>query len=261
VNRTPFLRRVRALALAALSGSLLSIACGDGDPTTVEESGGSTSAPPGSGVFPGFPELDGEYSADCAGLTGRMRDCGILTEGEAKCSDPTDPVTECIFQCMADASCSLLAGYNCGGSAPVLSRCIGDCQYVFCADGYPIPTSYVCDAENDCLDGSDEVDCEYFVCSNGRSIAESKVCNGLRDCVDGSDEHGCPGFDCPERRIPFNWVCDAEEDCSDGSDEVDCTYVVCANDGTELPLSWQCDLEHDCLDGSDEVGCAELLCR
>jgi hypothetical protein len=255
---------LRPARLAALLSTLAVlalplVACGDDEATEPDDSqepDQSTSA------GEGYPRLEGEYEANCAGFTRRLRDCGLLTEGQVTCQDPTDPVEQCAFDCLSVASCSLLASSHCVGSAPALARCFSFCDYFTCDETLLIPRYYVCDRQADCQDGTDEADCDYFDCGSGDVVDASNVCNGFFECLDGSDEIDCPTFECPSGElIPVQWLCDFDLDCNDGADELGCEHIVCASDGEKLPASWRCDLEDDCLDGSDEWDCAQFLCR
>jgi len=60
-----------------------------------------------------------------------------------------------------------------------------------CDDGYTIPMSWVCDWDDDCTGGEDEVGCTDFVCNDGDEIPQSWVCDGFADCTGGEDEAGC----------------------------------------------------------------------
>ncbi|KAM9572871.1 SCO-spondin-like [Guaruba guarouba] len=143
------------------------------------------------------------------------------------------------------------------------------------ADGRCVPGAWVCDNEEDCGDGSDEMCAPRCAphqhrCAGGQCLAWGARCDGVRDCSDGSDESGCPTASCtpPEfscasgRCIPPERVCDGELDCgfADDSDEAGCSPSCGAGEfrcalGRCVPYPHRCDGRDDCGDFSDERGC------
>ena len=119
--------------------------------------------------------------------------------------------------------------------------CNPDSEFT-CASGGCINATWVCDTEEDCFDGSDEVNCTCpegsFTCTDGLCVPEVFTCDYIGDCLDYSDEltncicdlsfeFECDGGGC----INGSWVCDGEDDCLDGSDE-----AMCGTQGKDVVL-------------------------
>eukprot|EP00092_Neocalanus_flemingeri_P022770 GFUD01024690.1.p1 GENE.GFUD01024690.1~~GFUD01024690.1.p1 ORF type:complete len:2176 (-),score=631.55 GFUD01024690.1:299-6826(-) len=119
-----------------------------------------------------------------------------------------------------------------------------------CHNGDCIWAAWVCDKENDCVEGEDEeeamckdkVTCGpgHFQCElSGVCVGLEKVCDGTRDCDDGTDETRCSHND------PYQPVEDCDEETSFSCDLGD-TCVLWVH---------KCDGHTDCVDGSDEDMC------
>uniref|UniRef100_A0A3P9MI85 Uncharacterized protein n=1 Tax=Oryzias latipes TaxID=8090 RepID=A0A3P9MI85_ORYLA len=141
-----------------------------------------------------------------------------------------------------------------------------------CKNGQCVSAFFVCDGDEDCDDGGDEVSCPPITCSSA----------SFHDCLDGSDEwpqschaeapvtlasHQCHSmeFRCGSGEcIQGSWKCDGDADCLDGSDEAGCTRSTChpdefeCGDGTCIHGSRQCNQQNDCRDMTDESSCVNV---
>lgn len=105
--------------------------------------------------------------------------------GPVMCSD--DAGQEACFDALFNADCGELSKDT---SAQIELQCYMTPPFM-CMSGETIPETWICDFENDCMDGSDEVDC-FFMCNNGEQVPKDFQCDGVDDCGDGSDEANCP---------------------------------------------------------------------
>ncbi|CAK8686081.1 unnamed protein product [Clavelina lepadiformis] len=132
-----------------------------------------------------------------------------------------------------------------------------------------IPQSWVCDGQQDCLNGADEIDCRCdpgeYQCYDGVGVRfdlcinESKVGDRELDCFNMRDEYNekCGGgFHCNSGRyIPASWKCDGLDNCGDNSDEdnYDCPQhrCDCYKEGNDTCKNGRRSYYHEDLTSSD----------
>lgn len=224
--------------------------------------GGTPSNPGGNGTPPPTTDPTGAGTATCDGLIAKLQSCGVLSQGNANCYEPSTSLAECEVQCWTQSDCGTLSGTVCGDlvAEQSITACVDACAKIPCNNGEMVVADKFCDGYFDCSDNSDEVACPgYFSClDGGKNVKEDWVCDGYNDCADGSDELNCTGFfNCTDgsKSIPPDHVCNGFDNCTDGSDEVGCATFKCLDGSKEIAEGWVCDGYNDCEDNSDEMNC------
>ncbi|XP_071101709.1 prolow-density lipoprotein receptor-related protein 1-like isoform X1 [Haliotis cracherodii] len=128
-----------------------------------------------------------------------------------------------------------------------------------------IPRSWLCDGDEDCANGEDELaNCSIPTCEDGHfhcvkgtpfCVKEGYVCDGEEDCSDGSDES-------PQECVKLKGGKHARGDAIDSFKCLPNQYL-CPGTLHCIPLTRVCDSVVDCEDnGADEgAHCANYGCR
>ncbi|XP_064641999.1 uncharacterized protein LOC135496567 [Lineus longissimus] len=192
--------------------------------------------------------------------------CAMKMTSQYICKKPADAVTQYSIT-------------DLGGVIGIWNQSCDLNRQFKCDNGNCIQNFFVCNAHDDCGDGSDEIDCpsikdvcplSQFRCQNGDCILISKYCDHVTDCPGGEDEAGCVWVDCsPGEFRCTNGQCiknttsakNFVKDCVDGSDEmlVGCPGFQCYS-GACIPQKLHCDGVTDCMGiyKEDETGCETI---
>ncbi|CAH1246077.1 F8 [Branchiostoma lanceolatum] len=159
-----------------------------------------------------------------------------------------------------------------------------DSQFSPCGDGDVFHDSEACDGSEACSTGEDEANCDECAMeclrdSGDPCIPSGWICDELDDCLDGRDEQGCVQgvpkncfFTCRNNVtcLPTSQLGDGHHDCSDGEDERpsdiedalgrmwgSCSYNCASVYGNAscVPDAFGCDGGADCMEEEDELGC------
>ncbi|TNN81512.1 Low-density lipoprotein receptor-related protein 8 [Liparis tanakae] len=189
---------------------------------------------------------------DCGGSTNKCVSLSWRCDGEKDCENGADEAdcASVVTRGQAAGSRQQAAAQPARGHNPSRDAKACPSGEFMCGNRKCLATVYVCDGDDDCGDGSDELKC-----------ASPLTC--------GPNHLRCNTSEC----VPLMWSCDGDPDCSDSSDEgpercggdgvpyppnrrTNCTAgeFRCAN-GECVRLSWKCDGDPDCKDKSDEADC------
>uniref|UniRef100_G3N7U1 SCO-spondin n=1 Tax=Gasterosteus aculeatus aculeatus TaxID=481459 RepID=G3N7U1_GASAC len=183
-----------------------------------------------------------------AGTVRHGDSCVVIIQCPCEWEGSMFPPGTVITQHCQNCSCEV-GVWQCRGVAcpPAPPPCL-DSEYT-CAGGRCIPIQWVCDNEEDCGDGSDEIcpsTCppDNFQCTStpsGPCLNLALRCDGHPDCSDQSDEEFCvtcapDQFACSDGTcVATTKVCDGTLDCGGGEDE---NRTNCYITPSPSPVSW-----------------------
>ena len=96
--------------------------------------------------------------AACSRLDANLETCGLISTVPGGSCGTAE--SRCAAECVVNFSCVDFDNWQTATRDPAVYLCFLACEeYIACASGETIPSSWRCDDEIDCVDGSDERAC------------------------------------------------------------------------------------------------------